>query len=220
MKKVLIVDNHSLAALGLSVALQQEPDLEVLPVADTPDGALQILRDEQPDVIIMEAALPEFNARHVLDQLKLAAPSVPILVYSCLNELQCAQRLLRAGARGYVMKKEPAAVVIEAIRRVLEGRLYVSEAVKDRLLIALADEESSVDRAPNEVLSHRELQVFEMSGKGMSASDIAERLELSVKTIESYRTRARQKLNLRNVGELVQHAVVWSNRSAVDGVCA
>jgi DNA-binding NarL/FixJ family response regulator len=136
-------------------------------------------------------------------------PDVLTLVVSRHDEALYAERAIRAGARGYVMKLEAGQVIVKAIRRVLNGGVYVSEEINERLLMGLASGMDTVAKSPFDLLSDRELEVFELTGRGYGTRDIAERLHLSVKTVESYRARIKNKLNLSSAAELMQHAVQW-----------
>src|SRR5690606_25160670 len=136
-------------------------------------------------------------------------PDVAVLVVSRHDEALYAERAIRAGARGYVVKLEAGEVIVKAVRRVLAGGVYVSEEINERLLVGMATGRSSMTESPLEVLSDRELEVFELTGRGLGTRDIAERLHLSVKTVESYRARIKNKLNLNTATELMQHAVQW-----------
>ena len=137
-----------------------------------------------------------------------------VLVVSRHDEILYAERAIRAGARGYVMKSEPPTALVAAIRKVLAGGIHVSAAINERLLQGIAAGQQSFNQSPAEALSTRELEVFEMTGRGMGTREIADRLELSIKTVESYRARIKMKLNLNNAAELVQHAVQWSESSS------
>jgi len=136
-------------------------------------------------------------------------PDLPVLIVSRHDEMLYAERAIRAGARGYIMKLEAGDVIVQAVRRVLKGGVYVSDEINERLLMGMMSGRGSIAESPLEILSDRELEVFELTGRGLGTRDIAERLHLSVKTVESYRARIKTKLNLGTATELVQHAVQW-----------
>jgi len=145
----------------------------------------------------------------LIKHLHAVDPGLPVLVVSRHDESLYAERALRAGARGYVMKLEAADVIVDAVRRVVRGGVYVSPAINERLLLGMAQGSSLARSTPIDLLSDRELEVFEMTGRGLATRDIAERLHLSVKTVESYRARIKSKLNLNTAAEFMQHAVQW-----------
>lgn len=206
--RLIIVDDHPVVAEGLSELINREMDLTVVAAALTADEALQILRATEIDVAIVDLSLPGPSGIELIRMIRDEFPRLPVLVLSMHDEHFYAERALRAGARGYVMKREAIKHVMDAIRKVRRGDLYVSEEVAERMLfriVAGSDRgEPAVDR-----LSDRELEVFQLIGQGYSTREIAEMLHLSVKTIESYRANIKQKLGLKNAAELMQHAVKW-----------
>lgn len=183
-------------------------DVRVVAAVDTADQALEILRAEKIDVAVVDLSLPGLSGIELIRIVRDEFPEIPVLVLSMHDEQFYAERALRAGARGYVMKQESIDNVIEAIRKVRRGDLYVSEEVAEKMLFRIVsgddDEQSEVQR-----LSARELEVFQLIGQGYSTRETAEMLHLSIKTIESYRANIKEKLGLRNAAELMQHAVRW-----------
>ena len=167
-----------------------------------------------PDIIILDISLPGQSGLDMLRQLDSTRARGVVLVVSRHDEILYAERAIRAGARGYVMKSEAPSALVAAIRKVLTGGIHVSAAINERLLQGIAAGQQSFNQSPAEALSGRELEVFEMTGKGLGTREIADRLGLSIKTVESYRARIKMKLNLTNAAELVQHAVQWSESSA------
>lgn len=206
--RLLIVDDHPVVREGLSELINREMDVRVVAAADTADQAIDILRTEQIDVAVVDLSLPGLSGIELIRIIRDEFPDMPVLVLSMHDEQFYAERALRAGARGYVMKQESIDHVIEAIRKVRRGDLYVSEDVAEKMLFRIVsggeDEESEVQR-----LSARELEVFRLIGQGYSTRETAEMLHLSIKTIESYRANIKGKLGLRNAAELMQHAVKW-----------
>ncbi len=208
-KRILIVDDHPLMRKGLALTLEAEADLEVCGQAASAEEALSMLDTVQPDLAIVDISLPGMSGLELIKHLHTWKPDLPVLVISRHDEALYAERAIRAGARGYVMKIEAVDVIVKAVRRVLAGGLYVSEEISERLLLSMTGHRRTEARTPVELLSDRELEVFELTGRGLTTREIAERLHLSVKTIESYRARIKTKLGLRSAAELMQHAVQW-----------
>lgn len=209
MKKILLVDDHPLMRKGLALTLNAETDLEVVAQSESAEEALDAFEKTMPDLVIVDISLPGMSGLELIKHLLALKPDVAVLVVSRHDEALYAERAIRAGARGYVMKLEAGEVIVKAVRRVLAGGVYVSEEINERLLVGMATGRSSMTESPLEVLSDRELEVFELTGRGLGTRDIAERLHLSVKTVESYRARIKNKLNLNTATELMQHAVQW-----------
>jgi DNA-binding NarL/FixJ family response regulator len=173
--------------------------------------ALQAIAAEQPDIAIVDLSLHDTSGLELIKDLKANGPQTPVLVLSMYDETLYAERALRAGARGYIMKEEATERVMTAIRKVLSGEVYLSEKMSARLVSKFVDGPASADSSPVERLSDRELQVFELIGRGSGTRQIAETLHLSVKTIETHREHIKAKLRLANNSELVQHAIQWMN---------
>ncbi len=210
MHKIIIVDDHPLMRKGLALTLEGEPDLRVVGQVDSAEEALEEIERLRPDLAIVDVSLPGMSGLELVKHLQARWSELGVLVVSRHDEALYAERAIRAGARGYVMKLEAGAVIVEAVRRVLGGGIYVSEEVNERLLLSLAaGGRERLAQSPLEVLSDRELEVFELTGRGRGTREIAERLHLSVKTVESYRARIKAKLNLASATELMQHAVQW-----------
>lgn len=214
MKRILLVDDHPLIRKGLRLTLEAENDFTVCGEAGSADEALAIIPELDPDIIILDISLPGASGLDMLRQMDPGRSRSVVLVVSRHDEILYAERAIRAGARGYVMKSEPPTALVAAIRKVLAGGIHVSAAINERLLQGIAAGQQSFNQSPAEALSTRELEVFEMTGRGMGTREIADRLELSIKTVESYRARIKMKLNLNNAAELVQHAVQWSESSS------
>lgn len=162
-----------------------------------------------PDLVIVDISLPGMSGLEFIKHLQVIRPQTKALVVSRHDESLYAERALRAGAKGYIMKLEAGELIVVAARRVLRGGIWVSDEINERLLLSMASGHSSLAESPLDVLSDRELEVFELTGRGLSTREIAERLHLSVKTVESYRARIKDKLNLNTAAELMQHAVQW-----------
>lgn len=209
MKKIIIVDDHPLMRKGLALSLNGETDLQVVGQAADAEEALSMIDELNPDVAIVDISLPGMSGLELIKHMQAVRPEIRTLVVSRHEETLYAERAIRAGARGYVMKLEAADEIVKAVRRVLAGGIYVSEEINERLLMGLAAGRDELAQSPLEILSDRELEVFELSGRGLVTREIAERLHLSVKTVESYRARIKDKLNLKTAAELMQHAVQW-----------
>lgn len=216
MHEIIIVDDHPLLRRGLAQTLSEEPDLEVVRQLDSAEEAVEVLgSDLAPDLAIVDISLPGMSGLELIKHLEATQPEIKILVVSRHDEALHAERVIRAGARGYLMKLEAGDVVVKAAREVLDGRIYVSDEINERLLqsIAMSGPES-ISQSPLDMLSDRELEVFELTGHGLSTRDIAGRLHLSVKTVESYRARIKNKLNLDSANELMRRAVKWVESEA------
>jgi DNA-binding NarL/FixJ family response regulator len=207
--KILIVDDHPLLRKGLALSLGQESGLEVVGQAADAEEALAAFEGLDPDLAIVDISLPGMSGIELIKHLVALKPELQVIVVSRHDEMLYAERAIRAGARGYVMKLEAGDKIVEAIRHVMRGGIFLSEDLKDRMLFGAATGSKSPSQSPLEVLSDRELEVFEMTGRGQATREIAERLHLSVKTVESYRARIKAKLNLSTAAELMKHAVQW-----------
>ena len=206
---VFLVDDHPLVRQGLGQIINNETDLEVIGEAEDASKALHLIETKQPDLVIVDISLRGNNGLELIKNIKAVLPNLPILVFSMHDESVYAQRALRAGARAYVMKQESADKILLAIRRIIDGDIYVSHRVADQVLQQLVNGKTSGSESPIERLSDRELEVIQLIGKGLSTREIASNLNLSVKTIESHRAHIKEKLNLRNATELVQFSVQW-----------
>lgn len=186
-----------------------EPDLVVCGEAEDLHEALRLVLAERPDLAIVDISLKESSGIELMERIRDEAPHTRTLALSMYDEGLYAERALRAGAQGYVSKKNALDVLIDAIREILAGGIYLSAAMKNRILgrLSSAPQTSGVD--PTQGLSNRELEVFQQIGQGATTREIARRLNLSVKTIETYRESLKRKLNLKNSAELTQHAVRW-----------
>lgn len=211
-RRVLVVDDHAIVREGLTDRINREDDLVVCGCAKDMAETIDAIRNLQPDVVTVDISLEGASGLELIQHVKVRFPSVPMLVLSMHRESFYVRRAIRAGARGYITKQEAIKQVILAIRTVLDGRLYLSEVMKENLLNDLIGGgesnggTSSVDR-----LTDRELEVFRLLGQGRATRQIAEQLYLSVKTVETYRSRIKEKLNLANSSELLLHAFQWVN---------
>ena len=209
-RRVLIVDDHPAVREALALRIGRQPDLEVCGEAADMSDALRLATDTQPDVAVVDISLKTGNGIDLIKRIKDRNERIRMLVWSMHSESLYAERALRAGALGFINKDQATDRIIEAIRRVLEGKVWLSETLAERMLQrAVGGQRQEVTRSPLDLLADRELEVFRLIGEGVKTADIAERLHLSVKTIETYRDRIRQKLNLSNGTKLAHYAVQW-----------
>jgi DNA-binding NarL/FixJ family response regulator len=208
--RVYLVDDHPIVRLGFAQLLTAEPDLIVCGEGGDPRAALDALATSRPDVVVADISLGAANGIELVREIKERAPQVAVLVVSMHDELLYAERALRAGASGYVMKHEATDSIVRAIRTVASGSIFVSEAVSSRLLHRfVAGGAEAAASSPVAALSDRELHVLELMGRGLGTREIGEQLHISIKTVESYRARLKEKMNLRSGTELVRFAVKW-----------
>jgi DNA-binding NarL/FixJ family response regulator len=206
--RILLVDDHPLVREWLANLIHQQPDLTVCGETESAPTALSAVATAKPDLVIADINLKNSSGIELIKNLKELHPNVPVLVLSMHDESLYAERVFRAGAHGYVNKRETAQKMIEAIRRVLEGKLYVSERSAE-ILASQAIRGRVVSRASVESLSDRELEVFDKLGQGISTRQIADDFRISVKTVQEYCARIKEKLNLNNATELLREAVRW-----------
>jgi DNA-binding NarL/FixJ family response regulator len=204
-KKVLIVDDHPLLRDGLARVLNQQADLTVCGEAGEARGALAAVATLAPDVVIVDLTLDEGNGLDLVKDLHARNPRLPVLVLSMHHENLYAERAVRAGARGYVMKREPVGQVVTALRKVLAGHMALSENIVNRL-VGKPEARAAAPGAPEDVLSDRELEVFRLLGHGLGTRQIADRLHLAVSTVETHRAGIKHKLDLTRATELVARA--------------
>jgi DNA-binding NarL/FixJ family response regulator len=210
--QVLIVDDHPMIRERLSEFIRRQPDLDVCGDAATATEALAIARRTQPDVAIVDLSLHDSSGLDLIHQLRAELPAVRVLVLSMHDESLYAERVLHAGAQGYVTKQEATQSVIAALRRVLSGEVYLSDRMTAQLLQGLTATPTG-GAALVRSLTDRELEVFRLIGHGLGTRQIAEKLDVGVKTIESYRDRIKRKLRIASGAQLVQQAVVWVQQS-------
>lgn len=209
-RRIFLVDDHPIVRTGLRLLIGQEDDLEVCGEAGSYAEAISAMLREKPDVAIIDISLDGSNGIDLLRQLQRQSPETQVLVLSMHDESLYAERAMRAGARGYLMKQQRPETALQAIRTVLAGELYLSDRVKSQMVQELVDgAPASHGKSGIERLSDRELEIFQMLGAGYTVRDIATRLNLSVKTVETHRDHIRQKLRLRNSIEVLHHAIRW-----------
>jgi len=214
--RVLVIDDHPIVREGLVQIICREPDLMVCAQASNAAEALRALQSSCPDVVILDLTLNGSSGLGLLKDIRARWANLPVLVLSMHNEMLYAERVLRAGAQGYIMKQERPEELVIAIRRVLAGRVYLSEAMANRLLQHITGGHSSDGRSPLDRLTDREFEVFEMIGQGLGTRAIAERLHLSVKTVESHREHTKAKLGLESGHELTLCAIRWAHDESMN----
>ena len=208
--RIFLVDDHAMFREGLRQLIDREPDFVVSGDAADFEEALKGISAATPDLVITDISLSGTSGIDLIKTLKSRHPELPVLVVSMHEETLYAERALRAGAMGYVMKQEPAKAVKAAIRKVLGGDIHLSEKMASAVLGKLVHERTDEKPvSPMENLSNRELEVFRLLGEGKASRDIAQQLDLSVATINSFRNRIKEKMNFKNSTELILHAIHW-----------
>jgi DNA-binding NarL/FixJ family response regulator len=208
---VLLVDDHPIVRQGLTQLINPEADLAVCAQAEDAYGALHAIAIYRPDIVILDISLNGPDGLAVLKDIRMSYATLPVLVLSMHDESLYAERVLRAGASGYIMKQEATERVLEAIRRIRGGEVFVSDRIAKRLLRQMVSSPAD-GKSPIQALTDRELAVFRLIGKGRGTREIADDLHVSVKTVESYQAHIKEKLGLKNARELAQHAFQWVTR--------
>jgi len=206
---ILIVDDHPMMRQGLALLIANEPDLCVAGEADTAAQALENASARPPGLVLADISLPDKNGLELIKDLRSMHPDLPVLVVSMHDEALFAERVLRAGARGYIMKQEGGRKLLLAIRQVLAGQIYVSEKMSARILELFSGHRPGAGGSPVERLSDREFEVFQLIGLGKGTREIAVQLHLSVKTVEVHRAKIKAKLDVKTATDLVRVAVQW-----------
>ncbi len=205
-KKILLVDDHPLLREGLTKLINTQKDLEVIGEAEDVQGALKEIAEGHPDIVIVDLTLEDSSGLRLIEDIDYSNTGLPVLVLSMHDESVYAERCFKAGAKGYIMKKEPPGVVISALRKVLNGNIFLSDKLGAKLLNKMIAGKSEVVKTPIELLSTRELEIYQLMGKGLKKSAIAEQLNLSNKTVENYIERLKKKMNLKSTREVIVHA--------------
>jgi DNA-binding NarL/FixJ family response regulator len=211
-KTVFVVDDHPIVRQGLTLLINQEADLAVCGEAEEMQSALSAIPATTPDILIVDISLNGPDGLELLKNVRITSPRLPVLILSMHDESIYAERALRAGANGYIMKQEATEKVLVALRRILSGEIYVSDRIANSMLRHYVRGANSSEHSSIADLTDRELEVFRLIGEGHGTRQIAEALHLSVKTVESYQAHIKEKLSLRSARELVQHAVQWNVR--------
>jgi DNA-binding NarL/FixJ family response regulator len=208
--RVLLVDDHPVVRQGLGLLIDREPDLQVCGEADGAQTAFQRLGTLRPDIVVLDISLTGPDGLDVLKEIRLRSVSLPVLILSMHDESIYAERALRAGANGYIMKQEATEKVLVAIRRILQGEVYLSERLTTAMVNQFVHRSAPAKTSPIVNLTDRELEIFRLIGEGHGTRQIADELHLSVKTVESHQAHIKEKLALKSGRELVQHAIEWA----------
>ena len=208
-RTVFVVDDHPLLRQGLVMMINREPDLMVCGEAEEAHAAMKAISASMPDILIADISLNGPDGLDLLKNLRLLYPDLPVLILSMHDESIYAERALRARANGYIMKQEATEKVLVAVRRILDGEIYLSSRMSNKLLMQYMSGKTAETDSRLAALSDRELEVFRMIGAGLGTRQIAEALHLSMKTVESYQAHLKDKLSLRTGRELMQHAIQW-----------
>ncbi len=212
--RIVLVDDHPMIRERLAEVILREPDLEVCGEAETHHEALQIIDSTIPDLVIVDLTLRLSYGLDLIKDLRVRHPCIKMLVISMHDESLHAERVIRAGARGYITKQEATRKMMEAIRTVLSGSIYLSRGMASKLTANLAGHPRSRNGLWVDALTDRELRVFELIGQGHGTRRIATLLKLDIRTVETYRARIKEKLQLKDANELMQHAIRWVERGA------
>jgi DNA-binding NarL/FixJ family response regulator len=208
--QVLIVDDHPVIRDGLATIINHERDMNVCGQADDAHQALKAVTELKPDVVIADISLKSSDGIELTKSIKARYPRLPVIVFSVHDESIYAERALRAGAHAYMMKDVVSENIVKAIRTVLNGEIFISEKISKKFLHKIAGDKAGTTKTLIEGLSDRELEIFRLIGEGYKPSQIAKQLHLSIKTIETYRARIKEKLNLANAAELLRYSIKWA----------
>ncbi|HTT82958.1 MAG TPA: response regulator transcription factor [Rhizomicrobium sp.] len=211
--KVFLVDDHPLLREGLAGLINRLPELKICGEAETSGEAIEGICRTKADAAIVDLSLKEGSGIELIKAIRARSPGTAVLVLSMHDERRYAERCIRAGARGYVMKAELATRVVDALRDILAGRIHISEQMRAAFVERFVDGTPPLSLSPPDVLSDRELEVFELLGQGFETRRVAEMLGLNIKTIQAFCARIKEKLQLANASELLREAVLWSDQS-------
>jgi len=204
-----VVDDHPLLRQGLALLIYQQQDLEVCGEAEEAQAAMQAIAQRRPDILIVDISLSGPDGLDLLKNVRASYPDLPVLILSMHDEAIYAERALRARANGYIMKQEATEKVLVAVRRILNGEVYLSERMANKMLQQYMGGARAAIDSRISALSDRELEVFRLIGEGRGTRAIAEEMHLSIKTVETYQAHIKEKLSLRSGRELIQHAIQW-----------
>ena len=216
-KKILIVDDHPFMRAGLAQLIDRQPDLTVCGEAGDPATAGREVEKSPPDLVLTDITMPGRSGLEFIKDLKALHPDLPILVVSMHDEVIYAERALRAGARGYIMKEAGGENLLTAIRQVLSGQIYVSLRMSAKILDGITARRPRGSNSPIEKLSDREFEIFQLIGQGKTTREVADQLHLSPKTVDVHRGHIKEKLELKDATSLVRHAVRWVETQQLDG---
>ncbi len=206
---IIIVEDHPIFRMGMKEMIEHESDMSVCGEACDVIGALKLIREKRPDIVIVDLSLKESNGLDIVKEIADYHKPMACLVLSMHDEALHAERCIMAGAKGYIMKQEASESVIVAIRRIMDGHIHVSPTIMSHILNSFQRQPDMLHESPLKRITDREFEIFQLIGRGMSSKQIANQLNISVKTIGTYRERIKEKLNLKSAGELVRYAVIW-----------
>lgn len=210
--RVIIVDDHPIFRMGMAELLNQEEDFQVCGLAENITTARRLIEQVSPDFAIIDITLAGENGLELVKGITSEKRNIFILVLSMHDEQVWAERAIRAGASGYIMKKEASEKVISALRNIRQGKIHVSDVIMEKLLTRMQVQPGASQNPSVDLLTDRELEVFRLIGMGLSTGEIALQMKLGVKTISTYRDRAKQKLGLKTASELVRYAILWTEK--------
>lgn len=208
--RVLLVDDHPVVREGLAESINRESDLTVCAQAEDHQGALKAIETHHPELVVVDLMLRDSSGMELIKDIHARWPRLLILVVSMHDETLYAERVLRAGAQGYITKQQATHDILLAIRRVLGGGIYLNERTASAVLARLATKPQAPSHSIPDLLADRELEVFELTGRGLSTREVAGQLRIDAKTVDTYRARIREKLNLKSSSELLQLAIRWN----------
>lgn len=208
--RILIVDDHPIVREGLTSLLSKQPDFEICGEADDVPHALRLVAETKPHVVTIDISLNGGSGLELIRRITESDRSIKLVACSLYDETLYAERALNAGALGYVNKHEATRTIVKAIRHVLDGKVYLSDRMSERLALRLIGKRGRVERPTVETLTDRELQVFQMIGSGLTTPEIARKLHLGIKTVETHRRRIKDKLKLKNTAQLARDAAQWA----------
>lgn len=208
VKKILIIEDHPIVRKGFCMLINQDEELETIGEAGDYRSALEMVRTTAADLVLLDLSLGDGNGLELIKELKVINPNLPVLVVSLHDENLYAERALKAGAKGYIMKSEATENILIAIKKIINGEVFLSDAMRDNFINRMA----GMDRkgaSPVDILSDREFEVFQFTGEGRTTKEIAELLNLSIKTVETYKSHIKSKLEIKDSTELIRRAVEW-----------
>ncbi len=211
--KVYLVDDHPLLRDGITRLINRQKDLTVCGESENISGALKGIPEKKPDIAIVDLTLEDGSGLSLVEKLSSSHSTLPVLVLSMHDESVYAERCLKAGARGYIMKREPPKEVLSALRTILEGRLYISEKLGPKLINKFLSNKLKPSQSPVDYLTTRELEVYQLIGKGLQKKEIAEQLNLRIKTVENYTEHLKKKMNFKNLHETITHAIKFNSEN-------
>ncbi len=207
--KILIVEDHPLMQKGIQMTLESEMDFEVIDMVSSAEEAMKSVGKVKPDLAIIDISLPDMSGIELIKFFRTHEPDLRMLVVSRHDEELFAERSIRAGARGYIMKMQAGEQIVSAVRKIMNGGIFLSDSMSNKMLMGMASGAENQVMSPYERLSDRELEVFRMTGRGLTTKEISEKLRVSSKTVDSYKARIREKLNIDNSSNLLKEAVQW-----------